>query len=52
MLMVWPARGSTTRPEFGMLRFMRSAGSRQGSSSSPVTMSAGTLIRFMSSTSS
>src|SRR2546421_569371 len=52
MLMVWPERGSTTRPEFAMLRFMSSAGSRQGSSSSPVTISVGTAIFFMSSTSS
>ena len=47
-LIVWPDHGMTTRPAVGMVRFMRSPGSRHGSSSSPVTTSVGTSIFFMS----
>ena len=52
MLIVWPDQGSTTSPEVAMLRFMSSAGSRQGSSSSPVRISVGVSIFSMPSTSS
>src|SRR5262249_44361379 len=51
-LMVWPALGITTRPEQGSLRFMKMAGSRHGSSSSPVMMSVGTSHFSMRSPSS
>ena len=39
MLMVCPEQGITARPEPGMARFIISAGSRQGSSSSPTIRS-------------
>src|SRR5207237_3717414 len=52
MLMVWPDHGSTTSPLVAMWRFMRSPGSRQGSSSSPVMISVGAWIWFISPVSS
>src|SRR5438270_14064164 len=52
ILMVCPECGRTASPEVAMLRFMSSAGSRHGSSSSPVMMSVGTSIFFIPSTGS
>jgi hypothetical protein len=50
--MACPPRGSTARPDPGIERFMSNAGSRQGSSSSPVTINVGVSTRRMSSTQS
>ncbi len=44
-LIVWPALGRTTSPDVGILRFMKIAGSRHGSSSSPVMIRVGTSRR-------
>ena len=41
-LIVWPDFGMTTSPAVGIVRFMKIAGSRHGSSSSPVMISVGT----------
>src|SRR5207244_7279122 len=41
-LIVWPDFGMTTSAAVGILRFMKIAGSRHGSSSSPVMISVGT----------
>ena len=51
-LMVWPALGRTTSPAAGILRFMKTFGSRQGSSSSPVITSVGVSRRSICSPSS
>jgi len=44
-----PVRGRTTRPADGIVRLSRRSGSRQPSSSSPVTISVGTCSRRKSS---
>src|SRR6476469_543395 len=48
--MVWPVFGITTRPAVEIVRFISSAGSRHGQSSSPVMMRVGAVMVFMRST--
>ena len=49
-LMVWPVFGITTSAALMIVRFISSAGSRQGQSSSPVITRVGAVIVFIRST--
>ena len=51
-LTAWPVFGTTTRAALEIIRFINSAGSRHGQSSSPVMISVGVFIVFISSTTS